>query len=385
MRIGVCIQSLTRVLTTATPYRGMLRELLRLRSADEFELYVTQDSINEPLLVQYLDTLPTSNWRLVPLPYKRRTMALKCLAGLRNYFPINRKVDILLTSDFDYHHFDNGPQIANLNDLSALYAPSEHCSLAWHGRMMRANQARLLVRSETFVTAISQFSQSQLIQFGRRFRARSEVVHCGIEDCWHADTAGHAESPPIKTPCWIWWGQITRRKNIDGLLTAYAALLTSLDPRERNGLPAIVLVGAIGRDSEALPSQIEQLNLVDRVHILPFQDLSTLVRWVDQSSGVLFPSHFEGFGLPALEGLARGKPVMTSDCTSLPEITGGNAILVTPTNTESIVSGLKTLMHADHSGLAVRCRREWASEFTYQSAAKKYSALIAKQLSSDLE
>lgn len=183
-----------------------------------------------------------------------------------------------------------------------------------------------------------------------------------------------------RTPYWIWWGLITRRKNIEGLLTAYAAVLASLAPSECDSLPHIVLVGAIGRNSKALPQQIQQLNLADRVHTFPFQDLTTLVDWVDQSRGVLFPSHFEGFGLPALEGLARGKPVMTSNCTSLPEVTGGHAILVTPSISESIQAGLVALMQADCSTSTAAARRQWAAPFTYQRAAQQYSALIDKLL-----
>ncbi|WDQ15657.1 glycosyltransferase family 4 protein [Rhodopirellula sp. P2] len=360
----------------------MLRELLKLRPLDDFELYVTYDSTAEPLLIEYLKSLKTKNWELAPLPYHRRSMLLKCLAGYSRYFPIKRDIDILLTSDFDFHSFDRGPQLANLHDLSSIFASQEHCSLSWHGRRVRINQGKMLARSDVFVTAISEFSRRQLIDLDSRFENRSEVVHNGIEDVWNASSPSLDNTPPIKHAYWIWWGQITRRKNIDGLTLAYAKFLSSLDPETRENAPDIVLVGAIGRDSETLPLTIEQVGLTQRIHFFPFQGLKTLVDWVDLSDGVLFPSHFEGFGLPALEGLARGKPVMTSNCTSLPEITGGNAILVEPRKVSSIERGLHKLMTASQMNSAGQVRCQWASAFTYRRAAQQYSSLIDNQIAS---
>jgi len=377
LRIGVCIQSLTRVLTTATPYRGMLRELLKLRRQDEFEFYVTQDLIDESLLAAFLTSLPEDNWRLVPLPYNRRTMAVKCLAGFRDYFPIKRDVDILLTSDFDFHGFDHGPTIANLNDLSALYAPREHCSLPWHGRRMRANQARLLANSDGFVCSISQFSLRHLLEFDASFDSRSQVIHCGIDDEWHATASTTEQCRPVEEPYWIWWGQITRRKNIDGLLDGYDSLASSLNSEQWSRLPQIVCVGQVGQDSQSIRDRLSGPGRSGRVSLFPFQDLSTLISWVDQSAGVLFPSHFEGFGLPALEGLSRGKPVLTSNCTSLPEITRGNAILIDPSSVPSIASGLSRLMAVDDPAEIAR-RQNWAARFTYRRAAEQYSELITR-------
>lgn len=375
MRIGVFIQSLARVLTTGTPYRGMLRELLRIRPVDTFELYVSRDSECEPLLLNWLETLDTHNWALVPLPIHRRTMALRALLGLRVSYRISRDIHLLMASDLSFHDFQLGPQISQFYDLGAIRG-RQNCSLAWHGRRARKNQLRTLGGTNVHICTISDFSRQELLNYDARFDGRVEVVPCGISPEWHASPSVplSAPRPPgVSRPYWIWWGQLTARKNLDGLLRAFHEISQSDNVPSA---PDLVFVGATGPAFVPLRQLAHELAIAQKVKPFPHQDIQTLVSWVTNSDGIVFPSHYEGFGLPVVEALACGKPVLTSNAASMPEVAGGHAICVDPSDIRSMASGLLELLHAENSPETKQARRQWASQFTDLNAAQTYSSII---------
>jgi len=103
---------------------------------------------------------------------------------------------------------------------------------------------------------------------------------------------------------------------------------------------------------------------VRRLGYVPQADLPKLVA---AASVMAYPSFYEGFGMPVLEAMAAGTPVLTSNCSSMPEVSGGASILVEPTETESISAGLLSLLSSDtlqqscrEKGLANAKRYSWA-------------------------
>ena len=92
-------------------------------------------------------------------------------------------------------------------------------------------------------------------------------------------------------------------------------------------------------------------------------------------------SDYEGFGLPVVEALARGMPVLTSDCTSLPEVSGGYAQVVDPRDLTALADGMKRLaLVGVGTDDDAKRRRGWARQFTYVRAAEKYSRIIDRLL-----
>lgn len=158
-------------------------------------------------------------------------------------------------------------------------------------------------------------------------------------------------------------GTLEPRKNHARLIEAYGAVM-------RGGGPScdLAIVGKPGWGTEGLADQVAGLGLESRVRFLtdvPNRDLAALY------SGALFcayPSLYEGFGLPVLEAMACGCPVMTSDRSSMPEIAGDAALLVDPTSVGSLAGGLHRLMtngalrdRLSSAGLEQRRRFSWAS------------------------
>jgi len=125
------------------------------------------------------------------------------------------------------------------------------------------------------------------------------------------------------------------RKNLDALLRAFASLV------RKNGIEHdLVLVGRAGWKSSRLASLAEHLDLGDRVRMTGFVSDTQLLQLYNHADLFVYPSKYEGFGLPVLEAMACGVPVVTSDGSSLGEVAGDAAILVDPASDDEIAGGI---------------------------------------------
>lgn len=162
-------------------------------------------------------------------------------------------------------------------------------------------------------------------------------------------------------------GTLEPRKNLPGLLTAYRILLSRGVNRE-----PLVVVGSRGWFYDEVFARVEALGLGAHVRFLenvPDEDLPALY-----SGAVLLvmPSFYEGFGLPALEALACGTPVVLSDRGSLPEVGGEAAVYVNPDSPEEIAAGVARVL--EDPDLRERLRAAGlahAARFTWEETARK--------------
>jgi glycosyltransferase involved in cell wall biosynthesis len=143
----------------------------------------------------------------------------------------------------------------------------------------------------------------------------------------------------ISSPFVLFVGTLEPRKNLAKLLEAFAVV-----HRNDCACPCLVIAGSAGWGGQTLEARCELLGLRDRVKILGRvneQMLSTLYR---HALFLAMPSVYEGFGLPLVEAMSVGTPVLTSHVSSMPEVAGPAGLLVDPLSTESIVRGLKEMI-----------------------------------------
>ncbi|GAF91710.1 unnamed protein product, partial [marine sediment metagenome] len=172
----------------------------------------------------------------------------------------------------------------------------------------------------------------------------------------------------------LYVGGIHERKNVVGLIHAFAKLVN------RSGFPGKLLV--TGSVSGA-PYQIKMKKLVDaavrnigmegRVVFTGFisdEELDLLMR---RALFLAYPSLYEGFGIPVLEAMRVGTPVLTSNLTAMPEVAGGAALLVNPHNIEDIAVAMSRLLQENElrQNLIVK-GRERASSYSWQGTAQLY-------------
>jgi glycosyltransferase involved in cell wall biosynthesis len=164
-------------------------------------------------------------------------------------------------------------------------------------------------------------------------------------------------------------GTLQPRKNLTGLLSAFA----QVPPEQR--LPLYV-VGGEGWMYAGIFDEVQRLGIADEVHFPGYAASETLPLWYSAAAAFIYPSFYEGFGLPVLEAMACGTPVITSNRSSLPEVVGEAGILVNPDDPDDIANALfKLLDDSEKRATLSKSGRERASTFTWHRTARETASV----------
>ena len=137
----------------------------------------------------------------------------------------------------------------------------------------------------------------------------------------------------------LYLGTLEPRKNIERLIESYYLVCNELSE-----LPKLVLAGGKGWMYDSIFDKIKELKLEDKVIFTDYISDDDVPVLMNASKAFLFPSLYEGFGMPVLEAMACGVPVLTSNLSSLPEVVGDVAVLVDPFSKDSIRDGIIKLL-----------------------------------------
>ena len=176
-------------------------------------------------------------------------------------------------------------------------------------------------------------------------------------------------------PYILYVGSLTPRKNLPRLLEAYWQL------RQWSAERHLVIVGARKSRSSPVFTTVQQLGLREVVHFTGFAEEEDLPSLYNGADLFVFPSLYEGFGLPVLEAMACGTPVVTSNTTSLPEVAGDAALLVDPYNVEGIAAAMRCVLEDQHLARVLRARGlARAAEFSWERTARETVKVYQKVL-----
>lgn len=227
-------------------------------------------------------------------------------------------------------------------------------------------QARHAAENSDLIVTVSEFTARQVEQWLGVERARLRVIHHGVR-LPAEDLPAHRRENIV-----LHVGAIQQRKNISRLVEAFARL----GPEWR-----LVLAGSLGFGAEQILREIENSPCRERIQALGYVPEHQLGRLWGRARILAFPSLDEGFGLPVLEAMAWGVPVVTSDRAALPEVAGDAALLVDPCDIEAIAAALLALATQEElrQDLIVRGRRR-AAAFTWEAAVAKTWSVYAELL-----
>lgn len=208
-----------------------------------------------------------------------------------------------------------------------------------------------------------------------------DVTPLGYDDSTHyprpnVDIEAFKQAKGLPSRFWLFIGTIEPRKNLPVLLEAYARL-------PRNERLPLLLGGDAGWGIDAVQEAIARHQLGDSVRLLGFIPSDELPLWYNSAEAFLYPSVFEGFGLPVLEAMACGTPVLTSNVSSLPEVAQGAGLCLPPKDVEAWAQALHHIAHdgawreqARANGLAQARGFQWhiTAELTIKSYQKALKA-----------
>lgn len=288
-------------------------------------------------------------------------LSLSALASLFAQYRFPRwayqdQVDIFWSPRHHLPLFSSAPSVLTIHDLVWRKAPQSMIQL---GRLIEILLMPPSLRKAQAIIAVSEATRDDLIEYQPGIGNRIKVIP---EAPFSVDSAHQAGA--IRGDYMLFVGTFEPRKNISGILHAFRQLLADGMTSHR-----LVLAGNPGWKSD-IAGQLNELGLTDRVTLagqVSQTQLEALYRGCDF---VVQPSHYEGFGLTVLEAMTFGKPVITSNISSLPEVAGDAALLVDPNSTNDIAEAMRKLITDEelYSTLAGRTQAQ-AGRFSWDQAA----------------
>ena len=288
-------------------------------------------------------------------------------------------VDVFYAPDFVLPPLWRAPGVITVHDLSYLHFPDSYPNSL--RSYLESVVPRSVARAQ-LVLADSEATRQDLIGAYHVEPARIEVLHCGIDGVFHsrndpAQRAAVLQRHGIAYPYFLTVGTIQPRKNIARVIAAMRSVVEA-------GLPHhLVHVGRPGWLYEQILAAPQEHGVSERVHFLTTvdsdEDLAVLY---SSASALVFPSLYEGFGLPVLEAMACGTPVVTSNTSSLPEVSGEAAILVDPNDVDAIGGALLVLATNEvKRAQLIAAGRERAAGFTWERSASELRAHLVRVVS----
>jgi glycosyltransferase involved in cell wall biosynthesis len=232
----------------------------------------------------------------------------------------------------------------------------------------------LSVRRARQVIAISQNTRRDVVARLHVPAERVQTVYCGVDARFRPLPAVEVEAFRLRKGLpkrfILFLGTIEPRKNVSALIGAFARLIT-VAPSDMSDLH-LVVAGAKGWFFDKVFAQVESLGLQDRVHFAGYVPEDEKALWYSASTCFCYPSLYEGFGLPPLEAMACGVPVITSAVSSLPEVVGDAGLTVPPDDVAALSAALRQLVvdSSLRAELAYRGRKR-AGRFTWTETAKQ--------------
>ncbi|MBI3679275.1 MAG: glycosyltransferase family 4 protein [Acidobacteria bacterium] len=176
----------------------------------------------------------------------------------------------------------------------------------------------------------------------------------------------------ITYPFLLYAGTIRPQKNIPRLVEAFAVLRGELEEHAVYKDLRLIIIGDEISRYPGVRRAVVETRMANAVRFLGFVPFDTLRVFYESAAAFVFPSLYEGFGLPPLEAMASGTPVVTSCVSSLPEVVGDAAVIVNPENVFDIARGMKeVLLDEDLRRRLVRAGIEQAARFSWERTARE--------------
>lgn len=293
---------------------------------------------------------------------------------------LDRKVDL-------YHIPQNGigmpkdkvcPFVVTLHDVIPITMPETVGP--YYCKKFLESIPDILDKSDAIIT-VSEFSKRDICTELGISPQKVFVSHLAAEDIYSPMDKQIAKALVkqkygIEDDFFLYVGGYNPRKNIRTLLLAYAHIKERLNKNHK-----IVILGKPGRSYEDLVKLSEELKISDSCIFTGFIPVEHMPWFYNAASVFVYPSLYEGFGLPVVEAMACGTPVITSDITSLPEVAGDGAITVSPKDYEAIGKHLLHLVedeafYVEISKKALERASRYSWDKTVQDTLKVYRSVI---------
>lgn len=253
--------------------------------------------------------------------------------------------------DFDVFHLpQNGlglpkdkycSYIATVHDLIPYVLP-DTCGKSYLDKF--TDEMPYIVESCDRIITVSEYSKQDIIKYFGIPAEKIEVVYLAADSRFRMMQKEKAwnflkKEYNYSNDYILYLGGFSPRKNVDGLLEAYGRIY-----KELPGYYELVLLGASKDNHYELRKKVEDMGLSDRVVFAGYVPYEHLPYFYNCASLFVYPSLYEGFGLPPLEAMTCGTPTITTNVTSIPEVVGDGAVMVNPYDTDDLTDNIIELL-----------------------------------------
>lgn len=262
------------------------------------------------------------------------------------------------------------PSVVTIHDLAFIRFPQ---TFRAYNRIYLDLATRTTVRRATRILAVSEYTKREVVGLLGVPPERVLVTpnaarsHFRPPDPLALEQFRQRRNLPDRFVFYV--GTLEPRKNLTTLLDAYSQVA-------RDHQAPLLIGGGKGWLYQPIFARLEELGLRDRVHFVGYIDEDELPLWYAAARVFVFPSIYEGFGMPPLEAMACGTPVVTANSASLPEVVGDAGLMVPPTDADALAEALLRLLRDDQLHAALRERGlQRAAHFSWLATAQKTRAV----------
>ena len=354
-----------------TYIRGLIRALATIDSHNRYTLIVGPEESPAPndlpanFQAAIYSRTDLDQWDNLAFPV--------FLRGLRPdlvHIPLNRVPIAMLR-----------PYVVTVHDMSSLLFEEEGSDLRM--RFHRYRYRRGLMRANA-VIAVSETTKRDIENLIGIPPAQIHRVYNGLDPGFFASENGIdaeqkqriLERYQIQYPFLLYAGNIRPHKNVPRLVEAFAVVRDQLSAHPVYKDLRLIIIGDTISQYPSVRQAVIKSRVENVVRFLGFVPFETLRYFYEAATAFVFVSRYEGFGLPPLEAMACGTPVVASNVSSLPEVLGDAAVQVNPANVFEIARGItEVLLDESLRSALVRCGHERASRFSWERSAREVLAI----------
>jgi glycosyltransferase involved in cell wall biosynthesis len=276
--------------------------------------------------------------------------------------------------------FSPCPTVVTVFDLSFLLYPAAFKAT---NRCYLRLMTRISTRRAGHVIAISECTRQAVIAKLGIPADRVQTIYCGVDPSFRplssAEAKAFRQQKGLPERFILFLGTIEPRKNVSRLVEAFAMLRVAYT--QAASPPHLVIAGGRGWLSDPVFARIEELGVQDRVHVVGYVPEEEKRLWYGASTCFCYPSLYEGFGLPPLEAMACGIPVIASNVSSLPEVVGEAGLTVPPQDSRALSKALSRAL--EDAGLRAELSQKGlarAQQFSWAESARQTAAVYRTAL-----
>jgi len=343
MRIGIDARGIYRELDGIGRFGvNILKELAHIDNSNEYIIYKNTQMrhliVNKPNFIEKVIDVPRFTIReQIVLPRMLKKDKLDVLYCLHNVLPI----------------FYNGKSIVTIHDIMAIAFPWFYSAFPFVKRYIGLYYFKLFVKlsvkKANKVIVTSKHTRKEVMQYLNLSEDKvkicpeaADVIFRPIKDDNLLNNV--LEKYKIHKPFILYAGNFKPYKNLRNLIRAYNLLNVARGFIPRKGLPELVMAGGDKKYGPLLKEFTQKKGLEEKINFIGYVNQDDLPVLMNGALLFVFPSIYEGFGLPPLEAMACGTPVITSNISSLPEVVDDSAVLVDPYDTKEIANAIERVL-----------------------------------------